>query len=153
MAGGGGGGDRGEPEFQVAPMIDVLLVLLIFFMSITTAQVLKVDKSIQLPLAPNAIKKDNQRAEAIINVRWNEGTKKATFVVDDKLYADSAELVKVLAAAKKTGEAKVTHGPNLGFRCVIRGDRLAQAGAISRAMAAAAEAGISDISFSAANRD
>ncbi|MDF3059514.1 MAG: hypothetical protein K0R17_3729, partial [Rariglobus sp.] len=26
MAGGGGGGD-GEPEFQIAPMIDVLLVL------------------------------------------------------------------------------------------------------------------------------
>ena len=36
MGGGGGGGD-GEPEFQIAPMIDVLLVLLIFFMSITTA--------------------------------------------------------------------------------------------------------------------
>ena len=33
MAGGGGGGD-GEPEFQIAPMIDVLLVLLIIFMMI-----------------------------------------------------------------------------------------------------------------------
>ena len=41
MGGGGGGGD-GDPEFQIAPMIDVLLVLLIFFMSITSAQVLKV---------------------------------------------------------------------------------------------------------------
>ena len=29
---GGAGGDSGEPEFQIAPMIDVLLVLLIFFM-------------------------------------------------------------------------------------------------------------------------
>ena len=35
-------------------MIDVLLVLLIFFMSITTDQVMKVDKSIKLPLAPEA---------------------------------------------------------------------------------------------------
>ena len=76
MAGGGGGGD-GEPEFQIAPMIDVLLVMLIFFMSITTTQVLKVDKAVQLPVAPNAIKRDQTRSEAIVNVRWDEKTKKA----------------------------------------------------------------------------
>ncbi|MEY3491359.1 MAG: hypothetical protein RL309_487 [Verrucomicrobiota bacterium] len=59
MAGGGGGGE-GEPEFQVAPMIDVLLVLLIFFMSITSAQVLKVDKNIALPVASNGVKRDDK---------------------------------------------------------------------------------------------
>ncbi|NBV52576.1 MAG: biopolymer transporter ExbD, partial [Verrucomicrobia bacterium] len=61
MAGGGGGGE-GEPEFQVAPMIDVLLVLLIFFMSITSAQVLKVDKNISLPVAANGVKRDDKAA-------------------------------------------------------------------------------------------
>ncbi|MBA3608646.1 MAG: biopolymer transporter ExbD, partial [Chthoniobacterales bacterium] len=45
MAGGGGGTEQGEPEFQVAPMIDVLLVILVFFMTITSTQVLKVDQS------------------------------------------------------------------------------------------------------------
>ena len=51
MAGGGGGSEQGEPEFQVAPMIDVLLVILVFFMTITSTQVLKVDKTISLPIA------------------------------------------------------------------------------------------------------
>ena len=46
--------ESGEPDFQLAPMIDVLLVMLIFFMTITSAQVLRVDKNIQLPTAPNA---------------------------------------------------------------------------------------------------
>ena len=152
MAGGGGGGE-GEPEFQIAPMIDVLLVLLIFFMSITTTQVLKVDKTITLPLAPDALKKDNTRAEAIINVRWDPARKKADYVMDDKLYPELPELVKAISSAKKLGEAKVTLSANTTFRVVIRGDREASALSVSRAMNSAAEAGVSDISFSAANKD
>ena len=152
MAGGGGGGE-GEPEFQIAPMIDVLLVLLIFFMSITTTQVLKVDKTITLPLAPDALKKDNTRAEAIVNVRWDPAKKKADYLMDDKLYPELPELVKALVSAKKLGETKVTRSANTTFRVVIRGDRDASAVSVSRAMNAAAEAGVSDISFSAANKD
>ena len=151
MAGGGGG--EGEPEFQIAPMIDVLLVLLIFFMSITSAQVLKVDKSITLPISANAIKKDTQRAEAIVNVKWDASTRKAAFTMDDRVYGDPADLSKALAAAKKGSETRITRSENLTFRCVIRGDREANARSISLAMNAAAEAGISDISFSAVNRD
>lgn len=151
MAAGTGGG--GEPEFQIAPMIDVLLVLLIFFMSITTTQVLKIDTKLQLPIAPDAVKKDSTRAEAIINVRWDEAKKKATYVMDEKIYADSPELSKALAVAKKIGDAKVTHGANPTFRAVIRGDRNASAVSISQAMNAAAQAGISDITFSAVNKD
>ncbi len=151
MAGGGGG--DGEPEFQVAPMIDVLLVLLIFFMSITTAQVLKVDKSIALPLAPDAIKKDTQRSEVIVNVRWDAAKKKGTYVVDDKTFLETGELTKAIAAAKKIGETRIAKSANPTFRAVIRGDREATATYIARAMNSAAEAGISDISFSAVNKD
>ncbi len=150
---GGGGGSGNDPEFQIAPMIDVLLVLLIFFMSITTAQVMKVDKSIVLPLAPDALKKDNTRSEAIVNVRWDAEHKKASYTMDDHVYAELPDLSKALASAKKVGEAKVTQGPNPTFRCVIRGDRDATAMSVSRAMNAAAEAGISDISFSTVNHN
>ena len=79
MGGGGGGGDD-DPEFQIAPMIDVLLVLLVFFMSITSAQVSKVEK-MPLPVAPHALKRDMMRNEAIVNVRWDTKTEKAAFVL------------------------------------------------------------------------
>ncbi|MDB6173725.1 MAG: biopolymer transporter ExbD [Chthoniobacteraceae bacterium] len=152
MAGGGGGGE-GEPEFQIAPMVDVLLVLLIFFMSITSAQVLKIDKSIKLPIATDALKKDSTRSESVINVRWDAATKKATYVIDDRIYPELPDLTKALVEAKKAGEAKVAHGTNPTFRAVIRGDREASAVSVSRAMNCAAEAGISDIAFSTTNKD
>src|SRR3712207_5444156 len=114
MAGGGGGADSGEPEFQIAPMIDVLLVMLIFFMTITSAQVLKVDKTIELPVAKDAQKKDKSRAETVVNVRWKD--KKAAFVFDDRVYNNAAEMVEPLKTAKITGEKKVTAGANPTFR-------------------------------------
>lgn len=152
MAGGGIGGE-GEPEFQVAPMIDVLLTILIFFMTITSAQVLKVDKTIKLPPAPDAQKKDNQRAETVINVRWDPQTRKAVFVMDDKVYEQSAMLPPLLKSAKAAGEKKITQGQNPNFRVVIRGDRDVPALYVSQAMNAAGESGISDISFSAVNKE
>src|SRR5438067_2055954 len=122
MAGGGGGGE-GEPEFQVAPMIDVLLTILIFFMTITSAQVLKVDKSIKLPIATDAQKKDNMRSEAIVNVRWNPVSRQGSFTFNEKVYTKSDELIQPLKDAKAAGEKKVTAGQNPNFRLVIRGDR------------------------------
>jgi biopolymer transport protein ExbD len=151
MAGGGGGGD-GDPEFQIAPMIDVLLVLLIFFMSITTSQVLKVDENITLPVAEHGARKDNARAEAIINVRWEADKKKAFYTYDDRPFTDLSKLTQALVHAKKGSDAVGGKGKNPEFRVVIRGDREGSARSISLAMNAAAEAGISDISFSTASK-
>ncbi|MGC3988529.1 MAG: biopolymer transporter ExbD [Chthoniobacteraceae bacterium] len=151
MAGGGGG--DGEPEFQVAPMIDVLLTILVFFMTITSAQVLKVDKTIKLPVAPDAQKKDNQRAEVVVNVRWVPETKTARFVMNDTVYNKFEDLLQPLKDAKVAGEKKITSDQNPKFRLVIRGDREVPALYISQAMNEGGEAGISDISFSAVNKD
>jgi len=151
MAGGAGGGE-GEPEFQVAPMIDVLLTILVFFMMITSAQVLKVDKKIVLPVAPDAVKKDNTRSETIINVQWDPVAKKAEFVLDDKVYPKASALVPQLTADRVAGEKKITFGANPKFRAVIRGDREAPAIYISDAMNACGSSGISDVSFSAVNK-
>lgn len=153
MAGGGGGSESGEPEFQVAPMIDVLLTILVFFMTITSAQVLKVDKTISLPIAKDAQKKDNSRSEAMVNVRWRPNEKKAEFVFDDRVYRQAPEMVELLKTAKLTGEKKITAGANPTFRAVIRGDRDVPALYVSQAMNACAEAGITDISFSAVNKE
>jgi biopolymer transport protein ExbD len=151
MASGVGGAESGEPEFQVAPMIDVLLTILVFFMTITSAQVLKVDKTITLPVAKDAQKKDNSRAETVVNVRWKD--KKASFVFDDRVFTQATAMAEPLRTAKITGEKKITGTQNPAFRVIIRGDRDVPAIYVSQAMNACAEAGITDISFSAVNKD
>jgi biopolymer transport protein ExbD len=145
MAGGGGGGESGEPEFQIAPMIDVLLVLLIFFMSITSAEVLKVDKNIVLPVSPNAKKRDPEMSkhEMAVNVRWDEKASKAFVNVDDREYPDLTELVPYFQEKRKK-DPKI--------RAVIRGDKSLPAIEIQRVMYVVGEGGIADISFAASNK-
>jgi biopolymer transport protein ExbD len=143
MAGGGGGGESGEPEFQIAPMIDVLLVLLIFFMSITSAEVLKVDKHIKLPVSPHAKKRDPEMAkhEIAINLRWDG--KKSLMLVDDREYPNISELTPFL-------KERVAKDPKL--RAVVRGDAQLPAIEIQKAMNLVGEAGISEVSFAASNK-
>ena len=78
--------DEGEPEFQVAPMIDVLLVLTLFFMSITSSELLKKDKNLSLPDAnqakPEAGK--DHKGQIIINVGWDHINQRASFSIDGK---------------------------------------------------------------------
>lgn len=145
MAGGGGGGESGEPEFQIAPMIDVLLVLLIFFMSITSAEVLKVDKNIKLPVSPNAKKRDPEMSkhEMAVNVRWDPKLSKAFINVDDKEFPELAEVVPYFQEKKKRDPL---------IRAVVRGDSALPAIEIQRVMNVVGEGGIADISFAASNK-
>src|SRR5438132_311827 len=107
---GGGGGDSGDPEFQVAPMIDVLLTILVFFMMITSAQVLKVDKSITLPIAMDAMKSESNREQAIVNVRWDPKAQKASYVLDDVHYDDAKRMIPTLKKMKAVGDTKIGTG-------------------------------------------
>lgn len=143
MAGGGGG--DGEPEFQIAPMIDVLLVLLVFFVMITSAEVLKVDKALTLPISPNAKAREPEMAkhEYAVNLRYDQSGNKAILVVDDRIFTDWQELVPILQENKKRDEK---------LRVVVRGDASVPAGEIQRAMNLIGEAGIADIAFASSNK-
>ncbi len=146
MAGGGGNAESGEPEFQIAPMIDVLLVLLIFFMSITSAEVLKVDKDIKLPVSPHAQKRNPEltKHELAVNIAWPKDATKSIIKVDDVPYTNLELLIPVL-------QEKKLHDPLL--RIVIRGDKMVPAVDIQRVMNVVGEGGIADISFAASNKE
>jgi biopolymer transport protein ExbD len=144
MGGGGGSMESGEPEFQIAPMIDCLLVLLIFFMSITTASVLQIDKDIILPVAPDAKKPDKAKVqEGAINVKWDQRTQKGVFIFEGVTYDDTTVLAEKL-------KERLTNIKD--YRIIIRGDGRLPAVEIQKTMNILATAGFSDLSFSALNQ-
>jgi biopolymer transport protein ExbD len=141
MAGSGGGGD-GEPEFQIAPMIDVLLVLLIFFMSIATSSVARYDPDIQVPVASDASKKDDSEGELVFNLSWKPAEEKVVVMFEERVVLP-AETIPVLAARKKVD-------PNA--RVLVRADAETPVRHISDVVKAAAEAGIVDVTFATVAR-
>src|SRR5688500_16042469 len=77
-----------EPEFQIAPMIDILLVLLVFFMSISTTEGLQVKQEVTLPVAKEGKEKvkGEDEGEVIVNIVWNDlnAQTPGTIYVDDQ---------------------------------------------------------------------
>jgi biopolymer transport protein ExbD len=130
----------GDPEFQVAPMVDVLLVLMLFFMAITSTEVLKKDKNLQLPEANHA-KPDDQNHkkktnEVVVNVAWAHDA--ATFTIDGMRYPTADAVQNMLA---------VRYQQNPQSYVLIRADQNVEYSSISDIMTACAGAGIGTVSF------
>ncbi len=140
-----------DPEFQIAPMIDILLVLLVFFMSIATDQVLQVNKEVVLPVAKvEADKKEDKagRSEVFVNVLWtidNQGK----IEVDGKGEMDFATLTDYINKKRDAAEsAGITN-----FRVVIRADKRAKYQYVRGVMASIGGARVPNVIFSAVDKE
>jgi len=103
-----------QPDFQVAPMADILFVLLVFFMSITTVEVLRSGQGIDLPQALGGIRASAAAHIVTIDVGWDTGRSLGLIRVGNQPCADPADLVPLLEARRRDDPA---------LRVVIRADR------------------------------
>jgi biopolymer transport protein ExbD len=134
-----------DPEFQIAPMIDILLVLLVFFMSISSTEVLQSNDEVKLPVAKDAKDKDKTtKGQSIINVLWNPLNNVGSIEVDEQKFATANEIIPVL-------EKKLAGNPEM--RVLMRADKNVRYEFLRTLLVASATAGVSNVTFSVVDKD
>ena len=119
--------------FQMAPMIDIIFQLIIFFMVCTQLNKLTVAEGIKLPVAEESTDKTGNPNQVIVNV-YRDGR---IFITPD-WYNDLDSLFAFLKRESKEASIKV----------YIRGDKRTRFSDIMDVMRTCAEADIWDVSFS-----
>lgn len=135
-----------DPEFQIAPMIDILLVLLVFFMSISSTQVLQVSKGIKLPVAKEGkeITGGSADGKVIVNVLWNAINNSGSIKINDREYPTPGDIQPILFSA-------VQHNPEA--QIFIRADRQVRYDYMRGVLKAAGGAGVTNVTFSVINKE
>ena len=134
-----------DPEFQIAPMIDILLVLLVFFMSISSTEVLQSNHSIQLPVAADG--KDASKSspgQVVINISWVAMNNIGSIEINDNKYPSPEDVVPTVEKAIQA---------NPLARVLIRADRGVRWEFMRRVMRAVAQGGVSNVTFSVVNKE
>ena len=143
MSGGGGSIESGEPDFQIAPMIDVLLVMLVFFVAISTTQIDQVDTRVKVPVAPDSSERKPDPNQVLLNVIWKPSEQKILLNYAGRDFENQyEELVEML---QKRG------GENPKFEIIIRADKDTPAKDVQTAISVAAQA-TAKVSFATVNR-
>jgi len=134
-----------DPEFQIAPMIDILLVLLVFFMSISSTQVLQTNELVKLPVAKDAKNAgDTAEGRVIVNVLWEGISNAGTIEISGRNFTSPADVQPLL-------QTEVKNNPNA--QVLIRADKAVRYEYLRGILKTAAAAGVANVTFSVVNKD
>jgi len=133
-----------DPEFQIAPMIDILLVLLVFFMSISSTEVLQQNQNVELPVAKEAKEaKKDPGGQVIVNVLYGEINNATSIEIDEKTYT-----IQDLGPFLR---AKATINPQM--RVLVRADKQVRYEYMRQLLEAVGQSGIGNVTFSVVDKD
>jgi biopolymer transport protein ExbD len=127
---------------QVAPMVDIVLFLICFFMLASEMVQGQKDRSVELPYMKSPLSAVETRAEIIVNLRPDG----AVAVEGENLSLDS--LAGLLA-----GESQRAHSRGRPLRVVVRADRRQRFAALDDVLGACRRAGLEQVVFRATGEE
>ena len=127
-----------EGKIDMSPMIDMVFLLLIFFIVNATAIIVKTDPKVLPPVAKNSKPAENGQGRIVINVRQD-----GTYTNDVlEIMADEADIFDLVKTEKEKIEAL-----GLEPKLHLRGDAEAVFKFSRTAIRAAAQAGVDQVIF------
>ena len=132
-------GGEEEPEFQVAPMVDVLLVLLMFFTATTTTEVKSQIADLTLPDAQEARDREKGQGQFVININKMGGVE-----AQGRTNLDEAALANMI---KQDFTSLKKLDPNASYRVLVRADKDLGWEKTKVVLKAAAAAGVGNVVF------
>ena len=135
-----------EAEMDMSPMIDMVFLLLIFFIVVSTPMVVKVDPDVQPAVAFNSTKPDSKNGRIVLNISGEKDYRKSAFKEEDGGKMETQEEIKIYIEeeVKRINALNSEYVPKLH----LRGDKEVLFEYTQVAIAAAAEAGVNQIVFS-----
>ncbi|MEO8205450.1 MAG: biopolymer transporter ExbD [Chthoniobacterales bacterium] len=131
-----------DPEFQIAPMIDILLVLLVFFMSISSTELLQSNHTVNLPVAKDAKRTTTNPGQIIVNIMYVPTSNLTAIEVNDK-QVSMGDLQGMLSA-------HVQRNPLV--RVVIRADKDVKYEFMRTLLETVGKSGIGNVTFNVADK-
>lgn len=134
-----------EAKIDMSPMIDMVFLLLIFFIVNATAIIVKTDPEVKPPIASNSKAQEDGRGRIVINVRSNGfGGEEARFTAEDfnTTLVEESDITDLIRKEKQKIDA-------LGLvpKLHLRGDQDAVFKHSRTAIRAAAAAGVNQVVF------
>jgi biopolymer transport protein ExbD len=133
-----------QAKLDMSPMIDMVFLLLIFFIVNATAIIVKTDPEVTPPVANNSKRQEDGRGRIVVNVRQD-----GTFTAQDfdTVFVDEQDITDYV----KTEKDKIIP---LGIvpKLHLRGDQEAVFKYSRTAVRAAAEAGVDQVVFAVYER-
>lgn len=137
-------GTGDDMKIDMSPMIDMVFLLLIFFLVNATMIVVKMDKRVVIPVAKNSKKQEEKNGRIVINVYSDEHSAEGRFRMEDgeTIFNNDEDMTKYIEEKRKEMKDK-------GYtpRIHLRGDREALFKYNRRVIRAAAAAGVNEVIF------
>ena len=129
---------------DMSPMIDMVFLLLLFFLVVSSPKTIQIDAKVEPPVASNGSAAPTVHGKIVVNIRED-----GTFLAEDtNITFETKELLKDYIEEEKKKIKAVGHTPVLH----IRADKRADFKFCQRVIKAGAAAGVDQLAYGAFNK-